>query len=137
MKTLRIFVLILCIATMGMMTSCTKNDAEKSYEELIVGKWKQTNPSEYMTDCTWEFTKEGYFFKHFNNINGVAINDEAKYSIEGNTILFYWMDENGSYSIDQNDWDIFTITKLIDNHLSVREVAEIEDYEKVHNFERI
>lgn len=135
MKTLRFFAVMLCIATMGMMTSCTKDDSEKSYEELIVGKWEQTNPSRYEY-CTWEFTKDGYFFKNYK-YNGEQRSQEAKYSIDGDTILFYWQDENGGYSEDYNDWWIFTITKLIENHMTIREVAEIEGEDEVLNFERI
>ncbi len=62
---------------------------------------------------------------------------EAKYSIEGDTILFYWMNENGEYTEDYNDWWIFTITKLIENHMTIKEVGEIEGIDKVNNFERI
>lgn len=127
---------MLCIATMGMMTSCSKDDSEKSYEELIVGKWRLTNPSQYESDCTWEFTKEGYFFRQFK-YDGEQRSQEAKYSIDGDTILFYWQDENGGYSVDYNDWWIFTITKLIENHMTIREVAEVEGEDEVLNFERI
>lgn len=136
MKTLRFFAVMLCIATMGMMTSCSKDDSEKSYEELIVGKWRLTNPSQYESDCTWEFTKEGYFFRQFKYY-GEQRSQEAKYSIDGDTILFYWQDENGGYSVDYNDWWIFTITKLIENHMTIREVAEVEGEDEVLNFERI
>lgn len=127
---------MLCIATIGLITSCSKDDSEKSYEELIVGKWRLTNPSQYESDCTWEFTKEGYFFEQYKYY-GEERSMEAKYSIEGDTILFYWMNENGEYTEDYNDWWIFTITKLIENHMTIKEVGEIEGIDKVNNFERI
>lgn len=79
MKKLKVFAMMLCIAALGLTTSCSKDD-----EDLIVGKWKLTyaartvvqvdgytghvnrisrTTDEQPLDSKWQFTKEGELYQ--------------------------------------------------------------------------
>lgn len=59
MKKIKVMAMLLCVATLGLTTSCTKN------EDLIVGKWKciysegAVNPVSEVIDVQYEFTAGG------------------------------------------------------------------------------
>lgn len=125
--------MLLCVTAFVSLSSCTKDN-----EDLIVGKWKKAKTSEI-----WEFSKDGYFF-YFSKEG----DDVAKYTVSDNTILFYWKDEDGEFTVDENDWIIYTILNLSDTHMSIKEVLKGEgeydeetgtykDWVKTHDFERV
>lgn len=79
MKRLKVFAMLLCIAVLGLTTSCSKDD-----EDLIVGKWKliyaarvvvqvdgytghvnriSGTTDEQPLDSKWQFTKEGELYQ--------------------------------------------------------------------------
>ena len=130
--------MMLCVATTFITASCTKdnNDNGNSYESLIVGKWNETTFNEPGYDSfIWEFTKDGYI------IYGGSLH--YKYKIEGQTLLLYEKDNNGNFTIDNNEWDIFTIKYLSDSHMTIHEknTRETEHdgsvYQYTMEFERI
>ncbi len=139
MKTIKFFTLMLCVAAIGMMFSCKKDDNNSnniSYESLIVGKWNETTFDEPGYDSfIWEFTKEGYI------IYGGSL--DYKYKIEGDILLMYEKDGNGNFTIDNNEWDIYTIKYLSDSHMTILEknTRETEHdgsvYQHTMEFERI
>lgn len=59
MKKIKVMAMLLCVAALGLTTSCTKN------EDLIVGKWKciysegAVNPVSEVIDVQYEFTAGG------------------------------------------------------------------------------
>lgn len=140
MKKIKLFtVLMLCFASVGLTTSCSKDD-DKNYSELIVGKWRQTNTDDEKSSNVWEFTEDGYYFR-----NG---NKKAKYSVKGDQILMYWKAEDGSFTDDDNDWNKYTILSLNSSRMTIYHWVEKEggydpstgeylDYEYTYEFERI
>ena len=127
---MKLMAMLLCVTAFVSLSSCTKDN-----EDLIVGKWKMAKTSEI-----WEFSKDGYFFEEGERV--------AKYTVSDNTILFYWIDRDGEFTEDENDWHIFTILSLSDTHMSIKEVAKGEgaydeetgtykDWVRTHDFERV
>ena len=121
-----------------MLAACTKNDntGDNSYASLIVGKWNETTFNEPGYDSfIWEFTSDGYV------IYGGRL--DYKYSINGSTLLLYEKDNNGNFTIDNNEWDIFTIIYLSDSHMTINEknTRETEHdgsvYQYTMEFERV
>ena len=107
MKKLKVLAMMLCIAAMGLATSCTKDN-----EDLIVGKWKCTASTTTITNLStnevttendassvgmvFEFTKDGKMI-----FNGRTLS----YTVSGSefTMIF----DNG----EQNKFDINELTK--------------------------
>lgn len=99
-KIAKIFAIIACIATFGMMTSCSKDNAD-----LIIGKWKwvsattngetQTMPDGY----TWEFTEAGKLISVMNYETPQTI----QYSVEKDIITF--TSGNNSFTVTIKELD--------------------------------
>lgn len=72
-KLLKIFALLTCIATMGIMSSCTKSN-----EDLIVGKWEVVDPAittqGVPIQLIWEFSVDGKFA-----VTSIPISDYSSY----------------------------------------------------------
>lgn len=114
----------------------TDNAGSTGYESLIVGKWNETTFNEPGYDSfIWEFTSDGYI------IYGGSL--DYKYRIDGNTLLMYERDDDGNFTIDCNEWDIYTIVYLSDSHMTIHEknTREAEHdgsvYQHTMEFERI
>lgn len=82
-RIIRTSCLLLCIITMGLCVSCSK-DSEQNYKTLIVGLW-QVNARVYM-----EFTTGGSFVKYING----NVDCTQPYSISGNTLYIYYPNGN-------------------------------------------
>ena len=101
------------------VVACSKDDktdnaGNTGYESLIVGKWNETTFNEPGYDSfIWEFTNDGYI------IYGGSL--DYKYRIDGSTLLMYEKDNGGNFTIDNNEWDIFTIVYLSDSHMTIHE----------------
>ena len=107
MKKLKVLAMMLCIATMGLTTSCSKDN-----EDLIVGKWKCTASTTTITNLTtnevtthndpstigmtFEFTKDGKMI-----FNGQTLS----YTVNGNE--FSMIFDNG----EKNNFDINELTE--------------------------
>lgn len=93
-KLLRVFALLACVATMGIMSSCTKSN-----EDLIVGKWELVTiendgtiygrEAQDLTDF-WRFTADGTWIMYYKEER-----DQGNYKINGDKLFLY---EDGYYS---------------------------------------
>lgn len=133
MKISRLFVVMLCIATLGLTTSCSKDDS-KGNPAAIVGKWKCTyawvesvrydengdverennHEDTESVGQVWEFTEDGYFL-----LDGVQ---RLKYTINGKELIFTRPDGSGSmsgsFTIDEITGEIMTLVYVFDDRSS-------------------
>lgn len=92
---------MLCIATMGMMTSCSKDEVS------IVGKWTVIEAGgQFTNDATgepeevtynwegaiWEFTKEGKLISNYGSYD---------YKVDGKTLIISWDGESETCTIEE------------------------------------
>lgn len=129
--TLKVFAMMLCIATLGLATSCSK-DSDNGFSSSIVGEWKCTSvwveTYEYHSNGDVEedshsgsgvgniieFTKDGH---------AVSNGQSANYSINGDVIIFSL--PNGE---ETARW---TINELTSEKLSVVSVFDDRDSDGV------
>lgn len=107
-KIAKVFAMIVCIASLGLMISCSKDNAE-----LIIGKWKWVSvtndgttiqmPEDNIT--TWEFTESGNVIM---TMNGEAATGD--YTVDGDKLSI-----SGSYVGNT----VCKILKLTKKELSV------------------
>lgn len=122
MKKLKVFAMMLCVAALGLTTSCTKDN---DYEDLILGKWKivklvyqwvdpETNEFETVNDdesvgTTMEFTADGHVIDDENEMMNYSISgdilvmDGVRTEIKKLTkteMTLFIPDENGSTTVD-------------------------------------
>ncbi len=94
MKKLKVFAMMLCIATLGLNASCSKD-----FEDDIVGKWEMLSfPEEDLIGTVWNFTDNNTF-------------TVSSYGYVGVT---------GTYEIDD---DQMTLTLNIDNEVNIEHVT--------------
>lgn len=101
MKKIRIFAVMLCIATLGMMTSCSKD------EDSIVGKWTVIEAGGQFTNAVtgepeevtynwegaiWEFTKEGKLISNYGSYD---------YKVDGKTLTIMWDNKSRNCTIEE------------------------------------
>lgn len=131
MKISRLFVAMLCIATLGLTSSCSKDDS-KGNSAAIVGKWKCTyawvesvrydengniEREDEHEDAeeigkVWEFTSDGHFLREGSQ--------RLNYSINGNEIIFTASGESGSMSlmIKELNGEFMTLVYAFDDRSS-------------------
>ncbi len=137
MKT-KIFTLMLCIAAMGLATSCSKENSNESSNgsssnnSTIVGKWEcnycashsirygengvieSESNSDHPGEIgkVWEFTADGDFF-----MTGV---ERMQYTISGNTLSFTINGSEASenFNIDELKSDFLSLTSVFDDRSS-------------------
>lgn len=135
MKKLKVLAMMLCIAAMGLATSCSKDNSKEdstSSSPTIVGKWEcsyaisheirygqggvierdETREHPEEIGKIWEFTADGDFF-----MGGVQ---RMKYSISGNTLTFTVDGEEGSEQlyIEELKSDFMTLCSVFDDRSS-------------------
>ena len=108
-KALKIMAMVLFVAGMTALTSCTKN------EQRIIGKWELNSMSyqsggqtieltmaqmaaplgEEVTDLVVEFKSNGYVYA---SAEGIIDEQGARYSVNGNTLTVY--EEDGDVEMD-------------------------------------
>lgn len=117
-KIAKVFAMIACIATLGMMTSCGKDN-----EDLIIGKWQWVSmtddngetevlPSGY---ATWEFTESGDLIWVMNYSEEQPV---VKYTVKGDKITL-------SISGSSSDKTFTATIKSIDKNNMTIDMEEI------------
>ncbi|MBO7101909.1 MAG: hypothetical protein J6V98_07825 [Bacteroidales bacterium] len=73
MKGLKVFALMLCIVTLGLTTSCSKEN-----QDLIIGNWRIVDGTSYYTDSYGE--------QHDNGVDvgiGIGYGEDGDYFVAG------------------------------------------------------
>lgn len=119
-KTVKVFAIIMCMATIGMLSSCTKD-----YAELIVGKWEQAFYTEHGSHVVeipegeseiWEFKASGEVVAIYHGEVRVTTTytvDGDKLIMDGETAIIKKLDkETLVLSIDEvaSEEDELTLT---------------------------
>lgn len=110
-KIAKVFAIIACIATLGIMTSCTKSN-----EKLIIGNWmllSVTNGGPNDIGSTWQFTEKGTYNATWTDGESIV----GTYQIIDETTLYLSM-----YSYTY----IFTINQLDNTTMQWTEVVDGE-----------
>ena len=136
------FAMLAFVATMGMMTSCSKDDTTNTnsnnggnggnnsanYAELIIGTWHLTALSDgtqnYPTpsDVTWEFTTEGELIAYLYESGGLEETHNT-YVLSGNNLTIVPEDVPG-------DAHTYQIIELNNTKLAI----EIHDGSNTYQF---
>lgn len=114
MQKLKVLAMMLCIAAIGLTTSCSKDD-----EDLIVGKWKLTYATQTVVqvdyygevnyiswttkedplDAKWQFTKDGIINSQAKYNNGEVYEHQDRYVVRD------------GYLVLSQDEDMFWVKK--------------------------
>lgn len=124
MKQIKLFSVLLLLATMFMgFNACSDDDDDKG-NDLIVGKWKVMASG---SDGDWmNFTSDGKFeYYHAKN----EYSEYGKYKVEtGNLYLMY---------SDENTWIIYKIVQINSKSAIIREYEENGELGDSYSFQRI
>ena len=95
-KSLKLLTMMLCIVTLGLVSSCSKDN---DYSELIVGKWKcVANSNSENVGQIYEFTSDGKLLM-------AGASGSLTYSISGSKITINYGADGEQY------WEIKKLTE--------------------------
>jgi hypothetical protein len=110
MKKLKVLAMMLCIAAMGLTTSCSKDN-----EDLIVGKWKCTASTTTITNLT---TNE-VTTRNDPSVVGMIIEftKDGKMIFDGQTVSYTVNGSELTEIFDNGEQNKFDINELTENKL--------------------
>lgn len=113
MKVIKVFAMMLCIASLGLATSCSK-DKDK---DLIVGNWKIVDGTSYYTDSEGE--------QHDNGVDvgiGIGYAEDGDYFVAGSLRGKWERVNDESVRIkrtNDNEWEVQKVLSLTDEFLKI------------------